>query len=393
MINMMGVGLMWPILPTLVEELTGGTISQTASVYGATAVVFSLMQFLFAPVMGALSDRYGRRPVMLIALLGLGLDTLLLAFAPSIFWIFIGRALGGIFGATYSIASAYIADTMEEKDRAAGFGLIGAAFGVGFIIGPLAGGLLGEIDIRLPFYFAAALSFLNFIMGYFLLRETLPVEKRTSENLRKANPFGTLGMMLSNRVLAILGVTLLLVNATQRGMETVWVIFTQHQYGWGLREAGVSLAVVGVSYVVVQGFLVRPIVRRLGEFNTVVFGFLLSASMFVVLAFNTSGLIGYLGIMPYVLGWGCAQPALQSIGSRYVAPSQQGHLQGALTSVGGLAAVAGPALSTASFSYFTSDAAPFMLPGAFFLLGAVAFAISAFLGTSMGRIQRATDQM
>ncbi|MEM9277619.1 MAG: MFS transporter [Pseudomonadota bacterium] len=385
MINMMGVGMMWPILPTLVEELTTGDISNTAAVYGATAVVFSLMQFVFAPFMGALSDKYGRRKVMLISLLGLGFDTLLLAFAPSILWVFIGRALGGVFGATYSIASAYVADTMKNEDRAAGFGMIGAAFGIGFIIGPLVGGFFGAIDTRMPFYFAAALSFLNFTAGYFLLRETLPPEKRTSASLKQANPFGTLSFMMQNKTLVLIGVTLLLVNAAQRGMETIWVIFTQHQYNWGIQEAGISLAIVGISYFVVQGFLVRPTVAALGEAKTAFFGLLLCSAMFFLLSFNTIPLIAYLGIPLYALGAGCSAPALQAIASSFVEPERQGHLQGALTSVGGLAAIAGPALSAASFSYFTSAGAPVDFPGAYFLLGAFVFIGTSMLAVAIGR--------
>ncbi|MEM8541831.1 MAG: MFS transporter, partial [Pseudomonadota bacterium] len=318
MINMMGVGMMWPILPTLVEELTQGDISNTAAIYGAVAVVFSLMQFLFAPVMGALSDYYGRRKIMLLALLGLGFDTLLLAFAPSIFWVFVGRALGGIFGATYSIASAYIADTMKEEDRAAGFGMIGAAFGIGFIIGPLVGGFFGAMDTRMPFYFAAALSFINFALGYFFLQETLPEDKRSKANLARSNPFGTLKFIMTTQTLFLLGITLFFVNAAQRGMETIWVIFTQHQYGWNLQEAGISLAVVGISYFVVQGFLVRPTVAALGEAKTAVIGLLLCAIMFLILSFNTIPLVAYFGIPLYALGAGCAAPALQAIASRFV---------------------------------------------------------------------------
>ena len=387
MINMMGVGMMWPILPTLVEELTGGDISNTAAVYGAVAVVFSVMQFLFAPVMGALSDRFGRRRIMLLALLGLGFDTLLLAFAPSIFWVFVARALGGVFGATYSIASAYIADTMTEKDRAAGFGMIGAAFGIGFIIGPMIGGFFGALDTRLPFYFAAILSFLNFGMGYFFLQETLPEEKRNRASLKKANPFGTLKLMTANRTLILLGITLLLVNAAQRGMETIWVLFAQHQYGWGVREAGISLAVVGISYFVVQGFLVRPTVATLGEAKTAVIGLLLCALMFLLIAINTVPMVAYFGIPLYALGAGCAAPALQAIASHFVPADQQGHLQGALTSVSGLAAIAGPALSTSSFSWFTGPNTPIDFPGAYFLLGTVVFLFTSFLAAQLNRAQ------
>ncbi len=384
---MMGVGLVWPTLPLLVEELSGGTISQTAAIYGATAVIFSLMQFIFAPIMGALSDRFGRRPVMLVALTALGFDNIFLALAPTIGWMFFGRALGGVFGATMSIASAYIADSTDAKDRAAGFGMIGAAFGVGFIIGPILGGFLGSYDLRLPFYCAAALSFANALFGYFYLEETLAPEKRSSASLLGANPFSTLKLLTSTRVLLLLGIALMLVNAMQRGLESLWVLFTQFQYGWNSQEAGISLAIVGASYVFVQGYLVRIVIPRFGEINTIIGGFLLSATMYILLAFNTYGLFGYLGVIPYVIGWGCAAPALQAIASKQVSEDRQGLLQGALTSVGGLAAIAGPAIATTSFSYFTSPLAPIFFPGAFFLLGAFVLIISAWLGVFAGRAE------
>lgn len=387
---MMGAGLVWPTLPSLVSELTGGTISQTAAIYGATAVIFSLMQFIFAPLMGALSDRYGRRRVMLVALTGLGFDNILLALAPTIGWMFIGRAVGGILGATISTANAYIADTTEAKDRAAAFGMIGAAFGVGFIIGPILGGFLGSYDLRLPFYCAAALSFGNAIFGYFYLEESLPEDKRDKSSLKRANPFGTLKLLTSTKVLMLLGIALMLVSAMQRGLEALWVIFSELQYGWNSQETGFSLAVVGASYVFVQGYLVRKVIPKFGEINTIIGGFLLSSLMYVMLAFNTNGLLGYLGIIPYIIGWGCAQPALQAIASRQVSDEQQGLLQGSLTSVGGLAAIVGPALSTTSFSYFTSSIAPVYFPGAFFLFGAFVLIISAWIGVFAGRADAGT---
>ncbi len=387
---MMGAGLVWPTLPSLVSELTGGTVSQTAAIYGATAVIFSLMQFIFAPLMGALSDRYGRRRVMLVALTGLGFDNILLALAPTIGWMFIGRAVGGILGATISTANAHIADTTEAKDRAAAFGMIGAAFGVGFIIGPILGGFLGSYDLRLPFYCAAALSFGNAIFGYFYLEESLPEDKRDKSSLKRANPFGTLKLLTSTRVLMLLGIALMLVSAMQRGLEALWVIFSELQYGWNSQETGFSLAVVGASYVFVQGYLVRKVIPRFGEINTIIGGFLLSSLMYVMLAFNTNGLLGYLGIIPYIIGWGCAQPALQAIASRQVSDEQQGLLQGSLTSVGGLAAIVGPALSTTSFSYFTSSIAPVYFPGAFFLFGAFVLIISAWIGVFAGRADAGT---
>jgi DHA1 family tetracycline resistance protein-like MFS transporter len=291
--------------------------------------------------------------------------------------------LGGVFGATYSIASAYITDTMKQEDRAAGFGMLGAAFGIGFIIGPMVGGFFGSIDTRMPFYFAAGLSFLNFVLGFFFLKETLPPEKRSKRSINYANPFGTLALISSSRTLLLLGCVLLLLNIAQRGMETIWVIFTQHQYGWNLQEAGISLAIVGVSYFVVQGFLVRPTVAALGEKKTAYTGMLLCACMFLILAINTHPWVGYLGIPLYALGAGCAAPALQAIASQFVEPEQQGHLQGSLTALGGLSAIAGPAISAASFSYFTAEGAPYDFPGAYFLLGSVIFVITALLTTQI----------
>ena len=388
MVNMMGVGLVWPILPTLIAELDGGSISRTAAVYGAIAVVFSLMQFLFAPLLGSLSDRYGRRPVMLVALTGMGLDNIFLAFAPSVFWMFVGRALGGIFGATFSIANAYIADSTEERSRAAGFGLIGAAFGIGFIIGPLLGGILGGIDVRLPFFVAAFLSLANVAFGYFFLEESLPASDRRKTSLFKSNPFTAIRWISTNRILLLLGIALFLVNTMQRGLEAVWVLFTQHQYGWSVQEVGFSLAVVGISYVLVQGFLVGKVVNLFGEIRVIVFGFLLSSTMYVLLSFNTSGLVGYLGIIPHVIGWGCAAPALQAIASRQVKANEQGLLQGALTGLAGLAAIFGPITSTSIFSYFTSPLAPLSYPGAFFLIGSVVLVFAAVLGVNAGRVAR-----
>jgi DHA1 family tetracycline resistance protein-like MFS transporter len=322
---------------------------------------------------------------MLLALVALGLDNILLALAPTIGWMFFGRAMGGVFGATMSIANAYIADTMDAKDRATGFGMIGAAFGVGFIIGPILGGILGSYDLRLPFYCAAGLSFANAIFGYFFLQETLPPEKRDKTSLSRANPFSTLKLLGSSKLLMLLGIALMLVSAMQRGLESLWVIFSQLQYGWNTQEVGFSLAIVGASYVFVQGYLVRIVVPKFGEINTIIGGFILSATMYVLLSFNTFGIFGYLGIIPHVIGWGCAAPALQAIASRQVGEDKQGLLQGALTSVSGLAAVAGPAIATTTFSYFTSPLAPIYFPGAFFLLGAFVLIISAWLGVFAGR--------
>jgi DHA1 family tetracycline resistance protein-like MFS transporter len=384
-INMTGVGLFWPILPSLVEELSGGTVSQTALAYGAISVVFALMQFIFAPMMGALSDRYGRRPVLLVALSGMGIDSLLVAFAPNLAWLFAGRALGGIFGATFSVANAYMADSSKGSDRAAAFGLVGAAFGLGFILGPLMGGVLGEIDVRLPIYCAAALSFSNVLFGYFFLKESLPPEHRRNKPLFSTNFVSSFAWLAGNRIVLPLAIALLIANTTQRGLESIWVLFTDVQYNWGTREAGLSLAVVGVSFIIVQGFLVKPIVARIGEVATIAAGFSVSAIMFVLLAFNDIGLLGYLGIVPHVLGWGIAGPALQALASQQVDESEQGYMQGALTSISGLASIIGPAMATAIFAWFTSAAAPVFFPGAFFLLGGILLLFAALAGSLAGQ--------
>lgn len=371
MINMMGVGLAWPILPLLVKELTGGTVSEVATMYGATAIVFSVMQFVIAPVMGILSDRFGRKPVMLVTLAALGLDNILLAMAPSISWMFIGRLIGGSLAASNAIANAYVADTTDENNRAKGFGLLGAAFGVGFVIGPVLGGYLGGIDLRLPFWFAAALSFSNAFFGWIFLKESLPPEKRQKRSFLESSPFSAIRWIFTTPALSAIAIILLLSNITQRGMESVWVLFTQHQYGWGMQEAGFSLAVVGISFIVVQGFLSGRIIPWLGEINTIVYGTILSAMMFILLAFNTWGFLSYFGIVPHVLGWALASTAMQTYASKKVEASQQGYLQGAISGITGLGAIIGPFLSNSSFAWFTRETSAINFPGAFYILGAL----------------------
>ncbi|MCP4073800.1 MAG: TCR/Tet family MFS transporter [Hyphomicrobiales bacterium] len=379
MINMMGVGMAWPILPLLVRELTGGSISQVATIYGATAIIFSLMQFIVSPLMGILSDRFGRKPVMLVALAALGFDNILLALAPTISWMFFGRLIGGAFASTMAIANAFVADTTKPDKRAKGFGLIGAAFGIGFVIGPLVGGILGEIDLRLPFWFAAFLSFANVGFGWFLLKETLPRENRRKRSLRQSNPVSSIHWMFTTTGLAAIGAITLISSTMQRGLESLWVLFTQHQYGWGMQDAGFSLAIVGVSFIIVQGFLAGRIIPWLGEIRTIIYGSLLSASMFFLLAFNTLGILGYLGIIPHVLGWALASTAMQTLASKQVNASEQGYLQGALSGIAGLAAIVGPLLSNSSFAWFTSTGSAFIFPGAYFLFGGIMLVANSFI--------------
>lgn len=382
-VNMTGVGLMWPIIPLLVAELSGGTIAQTAGIIGALSAGYALMQFLFGPLMGSLSDRFGRKPVLIAAMAGLGFDTLLMAFAPSIWWLLAGRLIGGALASTMAIANAAIADVQESSKRAAGFGLVGAAFGLGFILGPLIGGLLGHYDLRLPFFVAGGLALANCVAGIFLIRETLPPERRTAAVRRGFNPFGSLAWLMRTPALMPAAIALFLANLIQRGLEAVWVLFTQYQYGWGAREAGISIGIVGASNFLVQMLLVGRSVARFGEGRVIIAGFTISAFVYALLAFNTSGWIGMAGIVPHVIGWGIALPALQALASRAVDDRSQGYLQGALAAISGLAAVIGPAFSTATFAWFTSAAAPFHFAGAYFLAGSALFLLLAHEGRRM----------
>ncbi len=375
-IDMLGIGLAWPILPKLVEELTGGTISEAASVYGLLVASYALMQFFFSPVMGVLSDRFGRRPILLLALAGLGADYVVLAVAPTIAWIVVGRLIAGILGATVSTANAYIADITPAKDRAAAFGMLGAAFGIGFILGPLIGGVLGDIDLRYPFWLAAGLSFANVIFGYFVLPESLTAENRRKIRLKEANPFGALLQIRKYQAVGALLAALFLAGMAQRGLENIWVLWTDVQFGWGVKEAGYSLAFVGVSMALVQGVLVKRLVPIFGERRIVYYGYMISAIAFLALPFVSAGWLIYPGIFFHILGWGAASPALQAIMSKAVPADQQGLLQGTLGSINNLGAIIGPLMASQIFTWFTGPHAPYDLPGAWFLVGAFLMVIA-----------------
>lgn len=375
-INMLGIGLAWPILPKLVEELTGGSVSEAATVYGLLVSGYALMQFVFGPIMGALSDRFGRRPVLLIALTGLGLDYIILALAPTIAWVVVGRIVAGILGATMSTANAYMADVTPKDKRAAAFGMIGAAFGVGFIIGPLAGGVLGAIDLRYPFYLAAALSLLSVIFGYFVLPESLPQKKRRALRWREANPLGALMQIRQYDSILMLILALFLVALSQAGLQAIWVLWSDAQLGWTIVEAGYSLAVVGITTVIVQGWLVGIIVPRFGERRVMFFGFFISAIMSFALPFVTVGWLVYVGIVFHFIGWGSASPALQGLMSKLVPENQQGLLQGTLTSINSIGMIIGPLMASQIFALATGRFAHLGYPGAWFFVGAVFYLLA-----------------
>lgn len=340
----------------------------------ALAAVYAAMQFLCAPLLGALSDRFGRRPVLLVSLFGLGVDYLIMGLAPSIWWLFLGRAFAGVMGASLTTANAYIADVSTPANRARNFGLVGVAFGLGFIVGPASGGLLGAIDLRLPFFVSAGLALINWLYGLIVLPESLAPEHRGAFSWRKANPVGAIAVLRSYPLVAGLGLGFACIALSQRGLETTWVLYTGFRYGWDERTNGLTLALVGVMAVIVQGGLVRPIVARFGERRTI-----LGALAIAILAQLGYGLApaGWMILPIIVLGslGGLAGPAIQGLVAGEVSPSDQGKVQGALTSIMSLTSIAAPLLFAAGlFSLFTSPRAPFELPGAPFFLGALLLA-------------------
>ncbi|MEM1038391.1 MAG: TCR/Tet family MFS transporter [Pseudomonadota bacterium] len=380
-IDMLGVGLAWPILPQLIKELGGGSLSESAILYGVLVSAFALVQFCLGPFVGMLSDRYGRRPVLLISLGGLGIDYIILALAPNLAWLVIARILAGFFSATVSTANAYIADITPKEGRAAAFGMLGAAFGIGFTVGPLIGGVLGAVDLQYPFYLAAGLSFANLIFGYFMLPESLPKEKRQPIDFAKANPFKALLYIKRYAALAVLLMALFLTGIAQQGLQGIWVLWTEAQFGWGVAGAGYSLAWVGICMAFVQGYLVRIVVPKFGERNVIYGGFMISALSFAFLPFFNEGWMVYTGIFVHILGWGTAGPALNAVMSQNVPDTEQGLLQGTISSVNTLTMIIGPLFATQVFALSTGPNALFQMPGAYYFFGAALFLLTLVIIT------------
>ncbi|MEO9966303.1 MAG: TCR/Tet family MFS transporter [Reichenbachiella sp.] len=370
LVDVTGLGIIIPVVPDLIRELIGGDLSE-ASVYGGWLMFsYAIVQFFFSPVMGGLGDQFGRRPVLLASLFGFGLDYLLLAWAPTIGWLFVGRILAGVTGASMTTASAYIADISRPEDRAKNFGMIGAAFGLGFIIGPVIGGLLGVYGSRVPFLAAAGLTLINWLYGYFILPESLDKDKRRKFSLRRANPVGSLMQLKKFPVAVSLMVAMFFVYLASHATQSTWAYYTMEKFGWDVKMVGYSLGFVGLMVAIVQGGLIRIVIPKIGDRNAVYLGLTLYFIGFVLFAFASEGWMMYVFMIPYALS-GFAGPALQSIMTSQIPSDQQGELQGAITSMISLTAIVGPPLMTDLFARFTNDTLGIYFPGAPYLMGAV----------------------
>ena len=384
-IDILGIGLIMPILPALIEDLSGGDVAEASLIYGLLVALYAAMQFILGPFTGSLSDRYGRRPVLLVSMFGLGVTYLLLAFAPTLSWFVLARALAGAMAATIPVANAYIADVSPPEKRAQNFGLVGVAFGIGFVAGPLLGGVLGEIDLRLPFLVAAGLSLVNFVFGLAMLPESLDPEHRRPIRLARANPIGAFAVFGHSRGGAVLIGGYVLAALAQRGLENIWVLYTGHRYDWSPSEIGLSLTAVGLLFALCQGFIIRIAVPRLGERGALLLGLAVSAFGLVLYGLASEGWMAYAVMLIHIPGWALVTPSLQGLLSRAVPPSEQGLLQGALSSVNTGTAVVGPPLATAVFAYFITADAPIYLPGASFFLGAALILASMAIISRAGR--------
>ncbi len=377
LIDVIGFGVIIPVMLTLISELKYVDIS-TASKYGSWLMfAYAFVQFLFAPIMGSLSDKYGRRPILLASLFGFGIDYLFLSFAPTYAWLFIGRVIAGVTGASITTGFAYIADISTVENRAKNFGMVGAAFGLGFIIGPVIGGLLGHFGPRVPFYAAAGLALLNWLYGYFVLPESLSKENRRKFEWKRANPLGSLLSLKKYPALGGLIISIVLVYLASHAVQSNWSYFTMYRFNWDEKMVGISLGVVGLLVAIVQGGLIRFINPKLGNEKSIYTGLLLYTIGMFLFGVATQGWMMFVFLIPYCSG-GIAQPALQAVMAGQVPPNAQGELQGALASLQSACAIVGPLVMNNLFFYFSHDQAPVYLPGAPFLLGA-ALLFSAFV--------------
>lgn len=378
LIDITGWGIVIPVVPKLIEELIGGDVS-TASTYGGwLSFTYAFMQFIFASVLGNLSDKYGRRPIILFSLLGFAVNFYIQAWAPTLFWLFVGRLFSGLTGASITTASAYIADISDDKNRSKNFGLIGAAFGLGFIIGPVLGGLLGQYGSRVPFYAASVLCLVNFVYGYFVLPESLSKENRRELDWKRANPIGSLLQIKKHPEIINLVFAWFLVYVASHAVQTNWSYFTMYKFHWDEKMVGISMGMMGVMTLLVQGFLIRIIHPKIGNERSIFYGISFYCTGMILFAFASQAWMMFAILVIYCMG-GIAGPALQAVISSKVSANEQGDLQGALASVISITSIIGPPMMTNIFYFFTHDKAPFRFDGAPFFIGFICMAISAMI--------------
>jgi len=377
-------GIIAPVLPDLVRQFESGDFARASDMIGYFGFAWSTMQFLFSPLLGAWSDRFGRRPVILLSCLGLGLDYIFMAVAPSLRWLFVGRIVSGLTTSNIATAYAYVTDVTTPEKRARPFGLISAAFGLGFVIGPAVGGWLGNHNLRLPFWGAAMLCLANALYGYFVLPESLPAERRSASAWHMANPFGSLQLLRSRAELSGLAIVITLYYLAHQSLVTVWALYTEYRYAWSRRDVGFSLAVVGVSAALVSGVLVAPLVRKFGERRTVLTGLLFGTLGFLGFALASRGWIA-LAVIPLIALWGIAAPAIQTLMSRCVDHSSQGRLQGAINSLRAITGMAGPLLFSQVFSLAISPRSSLRLPGAPYFVAGILLVSSLLLAAYFTR--------
>ncbi|MET0242697.1 MAG: TCR/Tet family MFS transporter [Flavitalea sp.] len=380
LIDVIGLGIIIPVVPKLIMQLTGEGNSIASEYGGWLTFAYSVMQFLFSPVLGNLSDRYGRRPILLFSLLGFGLDYVFVAFAPTIWWLFVGRVIAGVTGASFTTATAYIADISPPEKRAQNFGMVGAAFGLGFIIGPVLGGVLGQYGAKVPFLTAAGLSLLNALYGFFVLPESLPKENRRKFEWKRANPMGALLHLKKFPKISGLVISLVLVYIAAHAVQSTWTFYTIEKFEWDEKMIGYSLGVIGVLIFLVQGILIRKVIPKLGEERSVYIGLMLWSVGLVLFGLATQSWMMFAFSAVYCLG-GIAGPAIQGIISNQVPSNEQGELQGGLTSLMSVTSIVGPPFMTTLFAWFTRPDHDFQLPGAPFLAAAVLTMVSAVLAS------------
>ena len=378
LIDVIGLGIIIPVIPKLIQELSGEGLSEASRYGGWLMFSYAIMQFLFSPILGGLSDKFGRRPVLLISLFGLGIDYIFMAWAPSMTWLFLGRIIAGISGASFTTATAYIADISEPEKRAQNFGLVGAAFGLGFIIGPIVGGISAQWGSRIPFIAASVLTLMNFLYGYFFIPESLDSNNRRNFEWKRANPVSSLLNLKRYPAVSSLAACLMLIYIASHAVQSNWSYYTMLKFSWNEAMVGYSLGFVGVLVSLVQGGLIRIVIPKIGQVKSIYAGLAFYAIGLLLFAFASSSWMMYAFLIPYCLG-GLAGPALQGFISNHVPANEQGELQGALTSLISVTSIIGPVLMNGLFAYFTSAETPYYFPGAPFILASIMIIVSIFL--------------